>query len=288
MATLREIRRRISSVRSTQQITKAMKMVAAAKMRRAQENILATRPYARKLQETMGHLFATIENSQDALLKIRPEGKVLVVVVSADRGLCGAFNSNIIRKAVHIIAGYQDKDVYVFPVGRKSYEYFSKRDYQLFDAKYNFFNHLKFEDAVELVEKLVPVYESEEFDKIEIVYNEFKSAIQQNLTLEQFLPFVPDEEMSQAESQVDFLYDPGKESILHSLIPKHLNIQMWKVLLESNAAEQGARMTAMESATDNAEDLISRLTLIYNRARQAAITKEISEIVGGADALKES
>jgi len=288
MATLPEIRRRIASVQSTQQITKAMKMVAAAKLRRAQENILATRPYAKKLSETIGHLMAKIEHSDLPLLQKRPEERLLVVVVTADRGLCGAFNSNIIRLSANRIREFADKEVYVYPVGRKSFEYFSKRDYQLYDKKYNFFNHLNFADASEIVEKLVSSYIDRQFDRIEIIYNEFKSAVQQNLTVEQFLPFLPDEEMLAEKQQVDFLYEPDKVSILNSIIPKHLNIAMWKVLLESNAAEQGARMTAMENATDNAEDLIASLTLTYNRARQAAITKEISEIVGGAEALKES
>lgn len=287
MATLREIRRRISSIRSTQQITKAMKMVAAAKLRKAQEKILATRPYAQKLGDTIGHLMARLENYEDPLLRVRPIEKVLVVVVTADRGLCGAFNSNLIRYAVNLIKSYKDLEVHLYPIGKKSFEYFSRRDYQIFAHKSNFFNYLNFKDAAEIVSHLTQAYKNEQFDKIEIVYNQFKSAVQQTITLEQTLPFTPDELMLQESSQIDFIYEPNREKILEMIIPKHLNFQMWKILLESNAAEQGARMTAMESATENAEDLIAYLSLHYNRARQAAITKEISEIVGGAEALKE-
>jgi F-type H+-transporting ATPase subunit gamma len=287
MATLREIRHRIASVQSTQQITKAMKMVAAAKLRRAQESILATRPYAYKLSNTIGHLMARIENSQNPLLQIRPIEKVLLVVVTADRGLCGAFNSNIIRFAAHLIDSYKNVELFIYPVGKKGYDHFSKRSYQIFTRRINFFNRLDFKDAVDIADLLVRAYQGNQFDRIEIVYNQFKSAIQQNITREQFLPFIPDQEMLRSKSQIDFLYEPGKEEILSVLIPRHLHIQMWKILLESNAAEQGARMSAMESATENAEELISLLSLGYNRARQTAITKEILEIVGGAEALKE-
>lgn len=287
MPTLREIRRRIYSVHSTQQITKAMKMVAAAKLRRAQENILATRPYAHKLAGTIAHLMARMEHSENPLLHIHPVKKALLVVVTADRGLCGAFNSNILRFAANRINVHAHLELSLYPVGKKGYDHLAKRSYNIFSRKINFFNHLDFKDAVEIVDLLVQAYRTNRFDRIEIVYNQFKSAIQQNITLEQFLPFIPDEEMQHSKSQMDFLYEPGKEEILNNLIPRHLHIQMWKILLESNAAEQGARMTAMESATENAEDLISLLSLGYNRARQAAITKEISEIVGGAEALKE-
>jgi F-type H+-transporting ATPase subunit gamma len=287
MATLREIRTRIASVKSTQQITKAMKMVAAAKLRKAQEKILATRPYAQKLKDVVGHLMARVENSRHPMLVTRPAEKILLVIVTSDRGLCGAYNANIIRHAVTHIKSYTDKEVSIFVVGKKGLEYFSRRDYNIFNKKINFFNQLYFQDAVEIVMNLVEAYSKNHFDRIEILYNEFKSALRQDITLEQFLPFMPDEEMMQSASQVDYLYEPGKDDILKMIIPKKLNIQMWKVLLESSTSEQGARMTAMESATDNAEDLIGELTLHYNRARQAAITKEISEIVGGAEALQE-
>ncbi len=289
MATLREIRDRISSVTSTQQITKAMKMVAAAKLRRAQENILAFLPYSYELRGMIGHLVALSGDlTEIPLLEKRPVEKVLIVVVTSDRGLCGAFNGNIIRHAVQRIAEYSNREVAVFAVGRKAYEFFSKRDYTVHDHVINIFNHLHFESAADISGRLVALYLAEEFDRIEIIYNEFKSAIQQTLRAEQFLPFVPDEEMEKAGEEIDFIYEPGKEEILNQLIPKHLNVQIWRTLLESNAAEQGARMTAMESATENAQELIERLTIFYNRSRQAAITTEISEIVSGSEALKEN
>jgi len=287
MATLREIRHRIASIRSTQQITKAMKMVAAAKLRKAQESILATRPYAQKLSETIGHIMARLEDYTNPILQTRPVEKVLVVIVTADRGLCGAFNSNLIRYAENLIRSYEELEVHIYPIGKKAYEYFSRRDYQIYKQKINFFNQLNFQDSTEIVTILTDSYINLLFDKIEIIYNQFKSAIQQTITLEQMLPFIPDERMLSESSQIDFIYEPSKTDILNTILPRHLNIEMWKILLESNAAEQGARMTAMESATENAEELIDFLTLTYNRVRQSAITKEISEIVGGAEALKE-
>jgi F-type H+-transporting ATPase subunit gamma len=289
MATLREIRQRISSVKSTQQITKAMKMVAAAKLRRAQESIVAIRPYAYNLRDMIAHLADLDENVVNLpLLEKRPVEKVLIVTVAADRGLCGGFNSNIMRAAVSLIGQYADTSYDLLTVGNKSSEFFGKRDYPIYKKQPNFFNDLTFEDAVSLSRTLISAYESKEYDRIEIVYNEFKSAIQQNVITEQFLPFKPQESDEQNKRSIDYIYEPDIKTILNALIPKDLNIQIWRILLESNAAEQGARMTAMENATENAEEMKSNLTLHYNRARQAAITKELSEIVAGADALKES
>lgn len=289
MANLREIRKRIASVKSTQQITKAMKMVAAAKMRKAQENILAFRPYAYELRNLISHLTAKMEDySQIPLMVRRPVAKVLLVVVTADRGLCGAFNSNIIRRAADRIQEYPDSGVELYMVGRKGLEFFQHRPVVINGQKINFFNDLSFADAVELEQSVLKIYQEQNFDRVEFVYNEFKSAIQQNVIVEQFLPFVPDEEMEKSTEQVDFLYEPDKQTILNAVIPKHLRVQVWRILLESNAAEQGARMTAMENATDNAEEMIHDLTIYYNRTRQASITTEISEIVSGAEALKES
>jgi F-type H+-transporting ATPase subunit gamma len=286
MATLRDIRHRIASVRSTQQITKAMKMVAAAKLRKAQAAILATRPYADKIAQTIGHLMATMESSRSPLLQKRDVKRILVVVVTADRGLCGAFNGNLIRHSLKYIKTLNDKEISIYPVGKKAFEYFKRTSYTMFSNKVNFFNHLKFEDAIDIINHIQTAYIQKQFDEVTVIYNEFRSAVQQIIRTIQFLPFIPDEQMFQQKSRIDFIYEPDKEDILNFIIPKHLNIHMWKVLLESNAGEQGARMTAMESATNNAEELIAYLTLTYNRARQAAITKEISEIVGGAEALK--
>jgi F-type H+-transporting ATPase subunit gamma len=287
MATLREIKRRIAGVRSTQQITKAMKMVAVAKLRKAQEAILCTRPYAAKLAETIAHLMARVEETDIPLLQCRQSKKILIVVVTADRGLCGAFNSNLLRYAISRIKQYQNETVTLYPVGKKGYDFFVRRSYSIHAHKIQFFNNLTFSDASEIVEKLVTAYISGLFDKIEIVYNEFKSAMRQDITVEQILPFIPDPDMMAESSTIEFLYEPSQAEILNHIIPKHMGVQMWKILLESNAAEQGARMTAMENATENANELIEHLTLTYNRARQSAITKEISEIVGGAEALKE-
>ncbi|MHB2149205.1 ATP synthase F1 subunit gamma [Calditrichota bacterium LG25] len=289
MANLREIRKRIASVRSTQQITKAMKMVAAAKLRRAQENIVAFRPYSYELRDLIAHLTALMGDKKEVPLMIhRPVQKVLLVVVTADRGLCGAFNHNIIRRAHERVQEYQDTEVELYLVGRKGLEYFRKRPVTINTSKINFFNDLSFHDAVEVTDTILRIYQEQRFDRVEFIYNEFKSAVQQNVIVEQFLPFVPDEEMVKSPEQVDFLYEPDKKTILNAIIPRHLRVQTWRILLESNAAEQGARMTAMENATDNAEEMVHQLTIFYNRSRQASITTEISEIVSGAEALKES
>ncbi len=288
MANLREIRKRIASVRSTQQITKAMKMVAAAKLRKAQENILAFRPYSYELRELIAHLTALMgDTSEIPLMVRRPVQKVLLVVVTADRGLCGAFNHNIIRRAYERVKEYPETEVELYLVGRKGLEFFKKRPVTINTSKINFFNDLDFNDAVEITNTILQLYQQQHFDRVEFIYNEFKSAVQQNVIVEQFLPFVPDEEMLKSPQQVDFLYEPDKKTILNQVIPRHLRVQTWRILLESNAAEQGARMTAMENATDNAEEMVHHLTIFYNRTRQAAITTEISEIVSGAEALKE-
>jgi F-type H+-transporting ATPase subunit gamma len=288
MATLKDIQLRMSSIKSTMQITKAMKMVAAARLRKAQDRALSMRPYSEKLTELVGHLIANVDDKSEPLLVERPAERILNVVVTADRGLCGGFNSNLIRESVRNLQSMHDKEVQVFSVGKKSTEYFSKRDYILFSNKDNFFNHLEFEIAVELAGTLIKAYTQDQFDRVDIYYNKFKSAVSQEITCEQFLPLIPDAETTEKKSSIDFLYQPSKEEILSAIIPKHLNMQLWKILLESYAAEQAARMTAMDNATVNAEELIGKLTLNYNRARQAAITKEISEIVGGAEALKEN
>ena len=289
MANLREIRKRISSVQSTQQITKAMKMVAAAKLRKAQENILAFRPYSYELRELIAHLTALMGDTAEIPLMVRrPVQKVLLVVVTADRGLCGAFNHNIIRRAYERVQEYPETEVELYLVGRKGLEFFKKRSVTINTTKINFFNELNFSDAVEITNTILQLYEKQHFDRVEFIYNEFKSAVQQNVIVEQFLPFVADEEMVKSPQQVDFLYEPDKKTILNEVIPRHLRVQTWRILLESNAAEQGARMTAMENATDNAEEMVHQLTIFYNRTRQAAITTEISEIVSGAEALKES
>ncbi len=284
MATLREIRRRIDSVKSTQQVTKAMKMVSAAKLRRAQEKMMAARPYAGKIQELIRHLLESIDVSDDPLLEARFPQRVLIVPVTADRGLCGAFNSNIIKRTLQKIDEHKDKEISLVCVGRKGYEFFAKRNYPVEKHFVQFFNHLDYPDALRIADYLVDAYRSQSTDLVEVVFNEFKNAAQQNIVVSQYLPIIPLH--FEEENRIEYIYEPDPRTLLSSLLPKYLNIQMWRALLESNAAEQGARMTAMENATDNASDMIHDLTLYYNRARQAAITTEISEIVGGAEALK--
>lgn len=298
MATLREIRRRISGVKSTQKITKAMKMVAAAKLRRAQEAIVSTRPYARKLGDLLRHLVTKVDPKLNPLLTTREVKKVALIVVTADRGLCGAFNANIIKASVHHIREHyedlldQPHGLRVITVGKKGFDYFNKRDYELYSKHVGIFNSLDFDHARSIAAETTDGYLKGDFDKVEMIYNEFKSVIQQRIVVEQLLP-IPPEEIEQkgslkALSQVEYIYEPSSEEIINALIPRHINTQMWRVLLESNAAEQGARMTAMDNATTNATDLIRGLTLSYNKARQASITKELLEIVSGAEALKKA
>lgn len=291
MATLREIRRRIAGVKSTQKITKAMKMVAAAKLRRAQDAIISARPYARKMNELLQHLAGAVENATNPLLIPRPIERVLLVVVTADRGLCGAFNANIIKAGVtHMKTNYAELykagNLKLECVGKKGYDYFIKHDYKIISKHIGIYSSLNFSHARVIMEELVRGYLAGQFDRVEVIYNEFKYVTQQNIVVEQLIP-IPLEQPN-LKSQTDYIYEPSSAAIISSLVPKHLNFQMWRILLESNAAEQGARMTAMENATTNAQDLIRVLTLSYNKARQAAITKELLEIVSGAEALKKA
>lgn len=298
MATLREIKTRITGVRNTQKITKAMKMVAAAKLRRAQEAIVAARPYARKMDELMRHLVGNVNPDIHPLLKPRKTKRVLVIVVSGDRGLCGAFNSNIIRTAVehgkNRYANLRDEPhgLKYLVVGKKSFDFFNKGGYELYSKHVGIFGGLEFNHARNIVREVREGYLSGEFDRVDVIYNEFKSVIQQRIVVEQFLPIPPEEkkeeERQKVHSQIEYIYEPSSVDIMNDLLPRHLDFQMWRVLLESNAAEQGARMTAMGNATENARELIRDLTLSYNKARQAGITKELLEIVSGAEALKQA
>jgi len=293
MATLREIRRRISGVKSTQKITKAMKMVAAAKLRRSQDAVIAARPYARKMKELLEHLSAVVDVSTYPLFAQRPVNRVAIIVVTADRGLCGAFNSNLIRTTVtHIKSHYGDLfdkgHVDLFCIGRKGYDFFNKSRYPIAEKRLGIFAGLKFADAQGIARDSVNAFLSGRYDKVDVIYNEFKSVIQQRVAVEQFLPIPKQQPASPAgaEHLSDYIYEPSSSAIVSALVPKHLNFQIWRVLLESSAAEHGARMTAMENATTNASDLIKELQLSYNKARQASITKELLEIVSGAEALK--
>ena len=298
MATLRVIRRRIASVKNIQQVTRAMRMVAASKLRRAQEKIIATRPYARMLGYLMGHLTSVAKDRGRQPLAIGPLGRstplllverepkrICFVVVTADRGLCGSFNNNIIRKATTQFGNYPDAEISVFPVGRKGRDFSRRRGFTIIDEEVNLFQSLEFSRATSLSRRLVDLYTTEQVDRIEVVYNEFKSALQQLPVVEQLLPIIPAPPEGDAYF-IDYLYEPSPEKILDVLLPRHLNFQLWRILLESNAAEHGARMTAMENATNNASKLIDDLTLDLNKARQTMITKELMDIVGGAEALK--
>lgn len=290
MATLRDIKRRIKGVQSTQQITKAMKMVAAAKLRRAQDKIINARPYAREIFVMLSHLVTEFDISTNPYLKPREIKNCAVVVVTADRGLCGAFNSNIIKEAVRYINEElvpNNISANVICVGKKGIDFFTKRDFNVGYKKSGLFSSLRFDSALEISNYLINNYLSGEFDKVVIIYNEFKSIIQQKIVLEQFLP-IPINKKSANEKQLipNYIFEPSQQSIFNYLLPKHLKAQMWRILLESNAAEFGAQMTAMDNATTNAKELIRTLQLKYNKERQAAITKEILEIVSGANALK--
>ncbi|KAB2921748.1 MAG: ATP synthase F1 subunit gamma [Bacteroidetes bacterium] len=293
MATLREIRSRIGGVKNTQKITKAMKMVAAAKLRRATDAIVAARPYARKMRELLSHLSGRVDVTAYPHFEVREVKAVCVVVVTADRGLCGAFNSNVIKAAVnHIQTHYAELQaegkVKVVCVGKKSVDFFGKRNYTVIGRYAGIFHQLDFAAAKGVAARLTEGFLRGEFDRVEIVANEFKNAVQQNLTVTPFLPLTGAGTDGAASHGADYIYEPSGDAIVSALVPKHLDFQIWRVLLDSNAAEQGARMSAMENASTNAKELIRVLQLTYNKARQAAITKELLEIVGGAEALKKA
>ena len=297
MANLREIRSRINGNRSISKITQAMKMVAAAKLRRAQDAMVAARPYAYSIRDLITHLLSRVDRSTLPVMMQREElNSVLLVVVTADRGLCGAFNTNIIRHAtqrIHKTYGelHRAGGVKLLCIGRRGYSHFSKRGYDVVDHHVGLVNSATHLDASIIMQSVLDRFLDGEFDRVEVIYNEFKSVIQQRVRDEQLLP-LPEEEKVEEESRyhqfVDYIYEPSEVELMEQLIPKHLNFQMFRVLLESNAAEQGARMTAMDTATTNAKDLIHDLQLEYNSARQASITTEILEIVSGANALKDS
>ncbi|MGC8773994.1 MAG: F0F1 ATP synthase subunit gamma [Chlorobaculum sp.] len=292
MPTLKDIRIRLKGIKSTQQVTKAMKMVAAAKLRRAQDRAIQARPYAGKLKEMLASLSTKVDTSVNPLLSPREEvNNVLVILVTSDRGLCGGFNANIIKMAQRVIhedyaALHAKGGVTMICAGTKGTEFFRKRGYKLAAAYPGVFQNLSFDSAREIADKASKMYLSGEVDRVVLVYNEFKSVLAPNLRTEQLLPITPEGGDAKTASS-EYLYEPSPAAIIDELVPKHLNTQLWRVMLESNAAEQAARMAAMDSATENAKELIRVLNISYNRARQAAITKELSEIVAGADALKQ-
>jgi F-type H+-transporting ATPase subunit gamma len=291
MASLKEVKERISSVMSTQQITKALKMVAAAKLRRSQDKIMQMRPFATKLNSLLQNLSAAGADSQTWYNQVREEKKILIVAVSADRGLCGSFNSSIFKATLRLLADkyaqqHKQGNVTILPVGKKAHEYFSKRGMLVNNDFWTISQGVSFAKVSGLGDFLMDAFKKGDYDKIEIVYNEFKNVATQLLQVEQFLPIVAKSTTDKKEEVADYIYQPNQEEIITGLIPKSLKIQIFKALLDSEAAFNGAQMTAMDKATENAGDLLKQLRLTYNRTRQAAITKEILEIVAGAEALK--
>lgn len=284
MANLKEIRNRINSVSSTMQITSAMKMVSAAKLKKAQDAITAMRPYAEKLTELIQNISSTLEgDAAGVYAEQREVNRVLLVVVTSNRGLCGAFNANVIKATRTLIdKTYADKQVDVLTIGKKGFDLVGKTE-TVFANRSDLFDALTFVNVEAVAQQIMDAFIEGSYDKVEVVYNQFKNAATQIVQTEQFLPLKPIE--TESNVTVDYIYEPSKEEIILNLIPASLKTQLYKAVLDSNAAEHGARMTAMHKATDNAKDLRDQLKLTYNKARQAAITNEILEIVGGAEAL---
>jgi F-type H+-transporting ATPase subunit gamma len=290
MATLRDIRRRIRSVQSTQKITRAMKLVAAAKLRRAQDRILAARPYAGKMAELLGNLVTAAGGEDGAahpLLEQREGPRRQVVIVTADRGLAGAFNSNIIRLAVAFLRASNVKEVTLVMVGRKGRDFFRRRDVTVKRAMVGFWDKLAYAHAAELADYLMQQYLDGEVDEVHLIYSEFRSVAVQRPVREQLLPIPRGAAGEGSGTPVEYLYEPGPQAILGDLLPRHVRTQVFRAMMESLAGEYGARMTAMEAATKNASEMINLLTIQYNKARQEKITKELLDIVGGAEALKQ-
>lgn len=291
MATLREIRERIGGVKSIIKITSAMKLVAAAKMKRAQDAITAAKPYAAKVSDVLSFLASNAGEVVDPLLQERETiGSIGLIVISADRGLCGGFNANLMKKADKHIASLKDEypsaTISVIPVGQKACDHFEKSDIEIVEMFPGVFSKLDFGTAQDIARIAVDMFTAEDFDMVQIIVNEFVSVVKQVPTVEQFLPIVPSkDEENDSPYGMDFIVEPSLPDVLSSLLPKHLNLHVWRSMLDSNAAEQAARMFSMDNATRNAEDLLRDLELNYNKARQAAITTEILEVVGGAEAL---
>ena len=292
MASLKEVRTRISSVISTKQITSAMKMVSAAKLRRAQTGILKLRPYSAKLNEILSRLRSSVGSAEEAAYYRQGKvEKVLIVVLTSNRGLCGAFNSNAIKLALHTIKEHYG-DIYekgngsLLCIGKKGLEFFSKRKYQVLGNFNSIFDDLTYENSLQVSEMLMKDFLEGKYDRIDIIYNRFRNAAVQTLVCEQFLPIAEMKEEEPSKDQTDYIFEPDKKSIVSELVPRTLKVQIYKTLLDSLASEHGARMTAMHKATDNAENILKELRLTYNKARQASITTEILEIISGANALK--
>ena len=288
---LKEVRNRIKSVSSTQQITKAMKMVSAAKLRRAQDAIIQMRPYSRKLQDMLSNIVSAASSDVSLpLAEVRPLERILFITVTSDRGLCGAYNANVIKLTRQIIeSNYATQmakgNVTILPIGKKGYEFFQRNNFKLVENFWDTFSDLSFENVRRAAQYAQQAFLNKEYDHIEIVYSQFKNAATQNFVSEQYLP-IPRVEQSNKKMNVDFIFEPSMEELLLELMPKILNTQVYKSVLDANASEHGARMTAMDKASENANELLKSLKISYNRARQAAITTELTEIVSGAAALQ--
>jgi len=284
MPSLLDIRRRIRSVKNTQQLTKAMKTVSAAKLRRAQERVLNARPYAEQLKRVLSNLTRRLENVSHPLLEVRPEEKILLVVVTADRGLCGAFNANILRTATTFLRQHAAQTVSLATVGRKGRDFFRRRGIAIRSEFVNIFSKLDYSHAKDIAEAVMQAYSEAEVDAVYVVYNEFKSVIQQRVVVEKLLP-LNRSELEATESAVDYIFEQPPQDIFNRLLPRYVEVQVYRALLESGASEHGARMASMDTASRNAGEMIDMLTLNMNRVRQAAITREIIEVVSGAGAL---
>lgn len=288
---LKEVRNRIKSVQSTQQITKAMKMVSAAKLRRAQDAITQMRPYAKKLQDMLSNIVSATEGEINMELAAeRPVEKVMILLVTSDRGLCGGYNSNLIKLTKNIIkqkypTQFASGNVQIVPIGKKGFEHFSKNGFKVVADYWEILHHLSFEKVQDAAKHAMNAFANKDVDAVEIVYSEFKNAATQRFVTEQFLP-VPKVVNKESKKKTDFIFEPSKETLIAELMPKILNTQLYKAVLDANASEHGARMTAMDKATENANELLKQLKISYNRARQAAITTELTEIVSGAAALQ--
>ncbi len=292
MANLKEVRNRISSVTSTQQITKAMKMVAAAKLKRATNAIVQLRPYANKLRDILAQVSASVEGNDSPYTQDRIPTKVLVIVLTSNRGLAGAFNANAIKTANNLIfSKYAEQhargNLSIIAIGKRGHDFFQKRGFQVIGNYNDLYSDLNFLNVSQVTTYVMEEFKAGNIDRVEIVYNEFRNAAVQIMTAEQLLPLLPSEEVvaDKATSEIDYIIEPSKEKIIEELIPKAIKTQLFKAVLDSNASEHGARMTAMDKATENAGDLLKSLKLSYNQARQAAITTELTEIVSGAAAL---
>ena len=290
MANLKEVRNRIASVTSTQQITKAMKMVSAAKLKRATSAIIQLRPYANKMREILANLSASLEESNSPFIQEREPNKVLIITISSNRGLAGAFNMNVIKTANNLISEkyseqFRKGNVHIVAIGKKVQDFYEKRKYKVIGNNNELYSDLTFENASKITEAIMAGFAKGQYDRVELVYNLFKNAAVQILTTEQLLPVPKAASLTATAAQTDYILEPSQEEIVEQLIPKSIKTQVYKAILDSHASEHGARMTAMDKATENAGDLLKALKLSYNQARQAAITTELTEIVSGAAAL---